>query len=92
MQSSLLIYFDLTPIVKTLLKRFAQGLILLTIIVLVIRLFFYNDFKSWVSTEVKAYLTALDYGDLQIENLELSVFRHFPNISVQLNKVKYYEK
>ncbi len=84
--------FDLTPIKKTLLKRFAQGLILLTIIVLVIRIFFYDNLKSWISTEVQIYLTELDYGDLQIENLELSVFQNFPSISVQLNKVRFYEK
>jgi hypothetical protein len=87
-----LIYFDLTPIIKTLLKRFAQGLILLTVILLVLRLFFYDDLKRWVFTEVQAYLTELEYGDLQINNLELSVLSNFPSISVQLNKVKFYEK
>ncbi len=82
----------MTPIIKTLSKRFGQGLILLTIILLVIRLFFYGDIKNWVSTEVEAYITELDAGDLQIDNLELSVFSHFPNISVQLNKVQFYEE
>ncbi len=86
------LHFDMTPIIKTLLNRFAKGLILLIVIVLVVRLFFYDDIKSWVSTKVQAYITELDYGDLQIDNLDLSVFQHFPNISVQLHKVRFYEK
>ncbi len=82
----------MTPIIKTILNRFAKGFILLAIIVLVLRLFFYKDVESWISTKVQAYLTELDYGDLQIENMELSVFQNFPNVSVQLNKVQLYEK
>ena len=81
----------MTTFIKTLLRRLTQGLILLTILLLVLRLFFYDDVKSWVTTKVQIYLTELDYGDLHIGDLELSVFRHFPNISVQLNKVRFYE-
>jgi len=82
----------MTPVIKTFLNRFAKGLILLIIIGLVIRLFFYDDVKRWVSTKVQDYITELDYGDLQMDNLDLSVFQHFPNISVQLNKVRFYEE
>ena len=77
---------------KKTVKRLAIGILLVFGISLVLGAIFYKDVEDEITKKVETYIAQLEYGDLEIETMELSIFRHFPNISVQLKQVNFFEK
>jgi len=77
---------------KKIVKRLAIGVLLIFGVGLVLGAIFYEDVEAEITKKVEKYIAGLEYGDLEIETMELSIFRHFPNISVQLKQVNFYEK
>ena len=83
--------FNKSSLIKTA-KRI--GIVLGALIVLSIFLgfLFYEDAKNWVLEEIDQYISEVQSGDLKIEEIELALFEHLPNITVQLKNVEYYEQ
>ena len=77
---------------KKIIKRLAIGVLLICGVGILLGVIFYEDVEDEITKKVEKYIAGLDYGDLEIETMELSIFRHFPNISVQLKQVNFYEK
>jgi AsmA protein len=82
----------LKPILKKILKRLSVGILILGLLGVLLGVIFYGDIKQWIVGEVKDYLTEMEYGDLEIGEMDLSVFQHFPNMTVKINQIRFYEK
>ncbi len=73
-------------------KRTLIALGILVVLGIFIGFFFYEDGKKWVLEEIDQYISEVQSGDLQIEEVELALFEHLPNITVQLKNIEYYEQ
>ena len=80
------------PRLKKILKRLAIGILLLGLLGGIIGFVFYDDVEDWITTEVQNYLVEIEYGDLEIGEMDLSLLRHFPNMTVEINQIRFYEK
>lgn len=78
-------------IIKKTLKRFALGILILGLLGFILVMIFHNDIEELLITRVQSNLAELEYGDLEIGDLDLLLFRHFPNISVKIKEVRFYE-
>ncbi len=80
------------PIIKKILKRLSIGILLLGLLGVILGFVFYDDVEDWISTEVQNYLVKMEYGDLEIGEMDLSLFQNFPNITLKINETRFYEK
>lgn len=80
------------PIIKKILKRLSIGILLLSLLGVILGFVFYDDVEDWISTEVQNYLVKMEYGDLEIGEMDLSLLQHFPNMTVEINQIRFYEK
>ncbi|MGB5663513.1 hypothetical protein, partial [Eudoraea sp.] len=78
--------------IKIILKRLLLGMGLLVALLGIISVIFYQDGKEWILDEIQLYVSEIQTGDLEIEEIELALFRHLPNFSVSLKNINYYEK
>jgi len=65
---------------------------MLIVLCIFLGILFYEDGKNWILEEIDQYITEVQSGDLEIEEIELALFEHLPNITVQLKNVEYYEQ
>ena len=86
------ISFDLKPLVKKIVTRLSLGILLLGLLGVIFGFVFYDDVEEWISTEVQNYLVKMEYGDLEIGEMDLSLFENFPNITLKINETHFYEK
>ena len=54
-------------------------------------LVFQKDIEASLTKKVEAYLSTMPYGSIEVESLELSVFKHFPNIGLSAKELQFYE-
>ncbi len=73
-------------------KRIFIALSILIVLGIFLGFLFYEDGKNWILEEIDQYISEVQSGDLEIEEVELALFEHLPNITVQLNNIEYYEQ
>ncbi|MBT8182352.1 MAG: hypothetical protein KJO53_12275, partial [Eudoraea sp.] len=73
-------------------KRILMVLGTLIILLIFLGFLFYEDGKNWVLEEIDQYISEIQSGDLEIEEVELALFKHLPNITVRLKNIEYYEQ
>ncbi|MGB5361304.1 MAG: AsmA-like C-terminal region-containing protein [Eudoraea sp.] len=74
------------------LKRILMAAGILIVLCIFLGFLFYEDGKNWVLEEIDQYISEVQSGDLEIEEVELALFQHLPNITVQLSNIEYYEQ
>ncbi|MFN9328134.1 MAG: hypothetical protein ACK576_02500 [Cyclobacteriaceae bacterium] len=47
--------------------------------------------NDWLLSQVQAYMNESQSGQLEVAKLDLKLFRNFPNVTLQLNGIAYYE-
>ena len=67
-------------------------MVLLSLLGVIIGYVFYDDVKDWVITEVRDYLSHMEYGELKMGEMDISLFHPFPGMTVQINEIQFYEK
>ena len=80
------------PLAKKIVKRLSLGILLLGLLGVLLGFVFYDDVEEWISTEVQNYLDKMEYGDLEIGEMDLSLFQSFPNITLKISETCFYEK
>ncbi len=80
------------PLVKKTVKRLSLGILLLGLLGVLLGFIFYDDVEEWISTEVQNYLVEMEYGALEIGEMDLSLFQNFPNITLKIKETRFYEK
>jgi len=78
--------------IKKVLKRLLLLLGILVALLVTLGLIYHKDAKDWLLNEIQLYVSQIQSGDLEIEVIELALFEHLPNITVQLKNVEYYEQ
>ena len=48
--------------------------------------------RDWIFDQILAQAAEGQSGELEIDGIELAIFKHLPNITVSLENVRYYEK
>lgn len=91
MLNNVFISFNLNSI-KKILKQFILGVFAIILLGIVVGAIFYDDVKKLVISGAQDYLTEMKYGDLQIGDMDISLFQNFPNVAVELNEVCFYEQ
>jgi hypothetical protein len=82
----------LKTIIIKIVKRLFIGILLLGFLGVILGFVFYDDIEDRISTEVQDYLVNMEYGDLEIGEMDLDLLKHFPNMTVKINKARFYEK
>ena len=77
---------------KKVLKRLFLILGILFLLGLTLGIIYQKDVKEWILDEIQIYVSEIQSGDLEIEDVELALFQHLPDITVKLNNVVYYEQ
>lgn len=80
------------PFLIKILKRTALALGLLLVLSVFLGFLFHEDVKDWILEEIDQYISEVQSGDLKIEDVELALFQHLPNITVRLKNLEYYEQ
>ena len=83
---------NLKPSIKTLFKRFIISIIVLLLLVIVLVVIFYENGKERILDDVQQYVSEIQSGDLDIEEIELALFHNLPNITIRLKNINYYER
>lgn len=78
--------------IKKVLKSLLILLGILIVLLVTLGLIYQEDAKDWLLDEIQLYVSEIQSGDLEIEEIELALFQHLPNITVQLKNVEYYEQ
>ena len=60
-------------------------------LILIVTLIFYLG-RGWILNRAVTYLNEQQPGEIQMGQINLIPFMHFPDISLQLRNVSYYEK
>ena len=77
---------------KILFKRLLLVLGILFLLGMALGLIYNKDVKEWILDEIQLYVSEIQSGDLEIEEVELALFKHLPNITVSLSNIEYYEQ
>ncbi|MGI9546195.1 MAG: hypothetical protein ACR2MM_03080 [Flavobacteriaceae bacterium] len=80
------------PRIKKIIKRIALGILIFFVLGIILGLIFYRDVEDWMEAEIQQYLAELEYGDIEIKEIELALFQHLPNITVRLKHINFYEQ
>lgn len=73
------------------LKRLIIGTISVFILLLVIMTVLFNFYKDEIAREVLLRVNKIQKGELAFEDISVNPFVHFPNVSLALKGVNYYE-
>lgn len=73
-------------------KRILIALGILIVLCIFLGFLFYKDVKGFMVSQIQDYIAEIEYGDLEIEDIEMVLLQHFPNISVRLRHINFYEK
>ncbi len=47
--------------------------------------------NEWLEKQIQSYLKESQSGELKIRSIDFKLFRNFPNVTIELNEVDYYE-
>ncbi|UCD61836.1 MAG: hypothetical protein JSV59_04505 [Flavobacteriaceae bacterium] len=76
---------------KIVLKRLLLALGILLLLGLTLGIIYQKEVKEWILDEIQLYVSEIQSGDLEIEEIELTLFHNLPDVSVRLKNVNYYE-
>src|SRR6478736_6762960 len=51
----------------------------------------FENKNAWLLIEIQSYLTESQSGQLKITSMDLKLFRNFPNVTIALGGIDYYE-
>ncbi|HZX75337.1 MAG TPA: hypothetical protein VFE57_13000, partial [Cyclobacteriaceae bacterium] len=51
----------------------------------------FQNKNGWLLDEIQSYLSASQSGQLKVSSIDLKLFRNFPNVTIALGGVDYYE-
>src|SRR6187402_1749775 len=51
----------------------------------------FENKNEWLLDEIQLYLTQSQSGQLKITSIDLKLFRNFPNVTIALGGIDYYE-
>lgn len=78
--------------VKKILKWLALGILGVIALTGGFVMVFHDDIEVWIANRVQAYLSEMEYGDLEIESMDLALFGDLPNLSMELKEARFYEE
>lgn len=77
---------------KRFLKRFAIIVLSVLVAFFLLSIILFNYYKDDIGRAVLLQVNKIQKGELSFEDISFDPFIHFPNVSLELNDVKYFEK
>ncbi|MEQ8302467.1 MAG: AsmA-like C-terminal region-containing protein [Cyclobacteriaceae bacterium] len=65
------------------------GILLLCFLLFITAIFYAK--RVWILEQVQSYVAGAQSGELQVDNMELALLKHLPNVTIKLSEIRYYE-
>jgi hypothetical protein len=79
-------------ILRTILKVTGVAALVVVVLISIVSWVVLEKKDNWLLEQIQSFLSESQSGEVQIESVDFKIFRGFPNITLDLNGISYYEK